>query len=140
IHGPNFNMLGKREPGMYGSFTLEELYTQLEQLGQELAVKLEFFQSNHEGGLIDKIESLPKTHTEGILINPGAYGHTSIALRDALLAWGKPFVEVHITNIFRRESFRHVSYLSDIAAGVVIGFGMDSYRLGLRGLVRIEKP
>jgi 3-dehydroquinate dehydratase-2 len=131
-------MLGKREPGLYGSFTLEELCTQLEDLGQELAVKLEFFQSNHEGALIDKIESSSKT--DGILINPGAYGHTSIALRDALLAWGKPFVEVHITNVYRRESFRHVSYLSDIASGVVIGFGMDSYRLGLRGLVRIEKP
>lgn len=124
---------------MYGSFTLEQVCTELEQLGQELGVRLEFFQSNHEGALIDKIQSLLNADTDGILINPGAYGHTSIALRDALLACGKPFVEVHITNVYRRENFRHTSYLSDIAAGVVVGFGMDSYRLGLRGLSRIEK-
>src|SRR6516165_6810902 len=127
-------MLGKREPGVYGSLTLEQLYSELEKLGQELSLTLEFFQSNHEGTLIDKIESSSNAESGGFLINPGAYGHTSIALRDALLACGKPFVEVHITNIYKRESFRHVSYLSDIASGVVIGFGMDSYRLGLRGL------
>lgn len=131
-------MLGKREPSVYGSFTLEQVYSHLETLAQELSVKLEFFQSNHEGALIDKIESSSGAEPGGILINPGAFGHTSIALRDALLAWGKPFVEVHITNIYRRESFRHTSYLSDIASGVVIGFGMDSYRLGLKGLAQIE--
>jgi 3-dehydroquinate dehydratase II len=130
-------MLGKREPGIYGSFTLEELYKQLELLAKELSIKVDFFQSNHEGALIDKIESIKDAGPGGILVNPGAYGHTSIALRDALLTWGKPFVEVHITNVYKRESFRHTSYLSDIASGVVVGFGMDSYRLGLRGLAQI---
>ena len=130
-------MLGKREPGIYGSFTLSELNTNLAKLADELSVQLEFFQSNHEGALVDKIQTISDSDVSGMLINPGAYGHTSIALRDAILAVGKPFVEVHISNIYRREEFRHRSYLSDAAQGCVIGFGMDSYRLGLRGLAQI---
>lgn len=130
-------MLGKREPGLYGSFTLADLSAKLEKLAKELSVQLEFFQSNHEGALIDKIHTTSESDVAGVLINPGAYGHTSIALRDAFLAVGKPFVEVHISNIYRREEFRHKSYLSDVAAGSVVGFGMDSYFLGLRGLAQI---
>lgn len=130
-------MLGRREPGLYGSFTLADLSAKLEKLAKELSVQLEFFQSNHEGALIDKIHTTSESDVAGVLINPGAYGHTSIALRDAFLAVGKPFVEVHISNIYRREEFRHKSYLSDVAAGCVVGFGMDSYVLGLRGLAQI---
>jgi len=127
-------MLGKREKSIYGSFTLAQLYESLERLGKELTVGLEFFQSNHEGDLIDKLEAAAHTDLSGMLINLGAYGHTSLAIRDALLACGKPFVEVHISNIYSREDFRHSSYISDIALGVIIGLGMDSYLLGLRGL------
>lgn len=134
IHGPNLNMLGKREPGIYGSFSLEELNCRLTTLGIELSLNLEFFQSNHEGALVDKVQECDHSPVNGLLINPAAYAHTSIALRDALLACAKPFVEVHISNIYKREEFRHSSYIADIALGTVVGFGVDSYLLGLRGL------
>jgi len=133
LHGPNLNLLGQREPGVYGSLTLADIEAALEQLAPELDAKLEFFQSNSEGALVDRIQSaLGKV--DGIVINPAAYTHTSIAIRDALLAVKIPFVEVHLSNIHSREDFRRRSYLSDAAVGVVAGFGPESYCLGLRGL------
>jgi 3-dehydroquinate dehydratase-2 len=137
ITGPNLNMLGKRETDIYGSTTLEEIHVELLKLGKTLGLDVIVFQSNHEGELLDEIQKAAHNGIDGILINPGAYGHTSIALRDALLAVQKPFVEVHISNIYERESFRQTSYLSDIASGVVIGFGVESYMLGLRGLSKL---
>ena len=127
-------MLGTREPGIYGPATLDDISSDLRKVASELGVSVEFFQSNHEGALIDSIQKTRKDGFDGILINPGAYGHTSIALRDALADSGLKFVEVHISNVYKREPFRHKSYLSDISSGVVVGFGAASYLLGLRGL------
>ncbi len=137
ITGPNLNLLGLREPEVYGSTTLEEIHRELKSLASELAMELEVVQSNSEAILLETIHGCFDSDVSGILINPGAYGHTSIALRDALKAVGVPFVEVHISNIYNRETFRHKTYLSDIASGVVIGFGKDSYMLGLRGLKKV---
>jgi len=133
LHGPNLNLLGQREPGVYGSLTLADIETALEKLAAELNAKLEFFQSNSEGALVDRIQSA-SGKVDGIVINPAAYTHTSIALRDAFLAVKIPFVEVHLSNIHSREDFRRRSYLADAAVGVVAGFGSESYCLGLRGL------
>jgi len=127
-------MLGTREPSIYGSATLDDIYADLTKLAAELKFAVEFFQSNHEGALIETIQKAPGQGFSGILINPGAYGHTSIALRDALAASGLKFAEVHISNIYRRESFRHHSYISDISSGIVVGFGVGGYQLALRGL------
>ncbi len=136
LNGPNLNLLGRRESAHYGSLTLRDIFDELESLAQELNVQLEFAQTNSEGELVEMVQrTIDKA--DGILINPAAYGHTSIALRDALLAVALPFVEVHISNIYAREEFRHKTYLSDIASGVVVGFGADSYLLGLRGLIEI---
>lgn len=132
LHGPNLNLLGRREPGLYGRATLEEIEARLDALAAELGVSLEHHQSNHEGALVDWIQSVP---CDGVLINPAAYTHTSVALRDALLATARPFVEVHLSNVHKREPFRHKSLLADVALGQVMGFGPDSYLLGLRGLV-----
>lgn len=133
LHGPNLNLLGQREPGVYGSLTLADIEAALEKLAAELDAKLEFFQSNSEGALVDRIQSaLGKV--DGIVINPAAYTHTSIAIRDAFLAVKIPFVEVHLSNVHSREDFRRRSYLADAAVGVVAGFGFESYCLGLRGL------
>jgi 3-dehydroquinate dehydratase-2 len=137
INGPNLNMLGQRETDVYGTATLDDIQLLLTQLGKNLTVDLDTFQSNSEGDLIGRIQTAKKDGFDGILINPGAYGHTSIALRDALCAVALPFVEVHLSNIYAREEFRHQTYLSDVAAGVVIGFGAQSYLLGLRGLVEV---
>ncbi|WP_025323248.1 type II 3-dehydroquinate dehydratase [Deferrisoma camini] len=134
IHGPNLNLLGTREPGTYGADTLDAIETRLRSLAGELGVALECFQSNHEGALVDRIQQA-RGWADGILINPAAYTHTSVALRDALLAVAVPFVEVHLSNVYAREPFRHRSLLADRAAGVVMGFGAESYLLGLRGLV-----
>jgi 3-dehydroquinate dehydratase-2 len=139
IHGPNLNMLGTREPGIYGSFTMEDVNRSVTELAKSLAVTVETFHSNHEGEIVDKIQSLLKSEIAGILINPGAYTHTSIAIRDALLAVGKPCVEVHCSNVHKREEFRRLSYISDVAVGTVVGFGLDSYLLGLRGLIAAIK-
>jgi 3-dehydroquinate dehydratase II len=128
------NMLGIREPSVYGSATLDDINEGLKKLASEFNAALDFFQSNHEGALVDTIQSAPGKGFNGILINPGALAHTSVALRDALIASGLKFVEVHISNVHKRESFRHISYISDISSGVVIGFGPDGYLLGLRGL------
>ena len=124
IHGPNLNMLGMREPGHYGSTTLIEIDEGLIALGDTLNVRVTTFQSNHEGEIIDKIQSL---NVDGLIINPAAYTHTSIAIRDALLAVQLPFIEVHLSNIHRRETFRHQSMLVDVATGVIAGFGAMSY-------------
>ena len=138
LHGPNLNMLGKREPGIYGSQTLEDINSSLGGLSVELGCELTFFQSNSEGELIDAIQSAVQ-ECDGILINPAAYTHTSVAIRDALSAVGIPCVEVHISNIHRRETFRHTSMVTPIAIGQICGFGCDSYLLGLRALFNYVK-
>jgi 3-dehydroquinate dehydratase-2 len=134
IHGPNLRLLGRREPEVYGTDTLDDVNAVLADLAAELDVDLESFQSNHEGQLLDYIEEA-SGRVEGFLINPGAFTHTSVALRDALTGVDRPFVEVHLSNTAAREPFRRQSFLSDVAAGVVYGFGVQSYLLGLRGLV-----
>ena len=133
IHGANLRLLGTREPEVYGTDTLEDVNVKLGSAAKELGVELETFQSNHEGEILDFIQEAAQ-RVDGFLINPGAFTHTSIALLDAFLAVQRPFVEVHLSNLARRESFRHHSYLSAAAAGVVYGFGVQSYLLGLRGL------
>ncbi len=134
LHGPNLNLLGTREPGVYGSCTLAEIDEALRDLAAQLGVEVESHQANGEGALVDRIQAC-LGRFDGILINPAAYTHTSVALRDALLAVGLPFVEVHLSNVHRREGFRRRSLLADVAVGTVAGFGPESYSLGLRGLV-----
>ena len=134
LHGPNLNLLGQREPGIYGSATLEDINRLLEQEAQRLQVKISILQSNHEGALVDAIHSAWGQH-QGVLVNAGAYTHTSVAIRDALAAVNIPTVEVHLSNIYRREAFRHHSYIAPIAIGQISGFGSDSYLLGLKALV-----
>ena len=135
LHGPNLNLLGTREPSVYGRVSLAEIDAQLVAWARRMGVSLSCAQSNHEGSLVDTVQAAAAQQTDGILINAGAYTHTSIALRDALLATALPFVEVHLSNTHGRESFRHRSLLADRAIGVVCGFGGLSYRLGLEGLV-----
>jgi len=134
LHGPNLNLLGQREPGVYGDSTLADINRVLEDDARRLNVRLSALQSNHEGVLVDKIHDARDTH-DGILINAGAYTHTSVALRDAIAAVNLPTVEVHLSNIYRREAFRHHSYIAPVAIGQISGFGPDSYRLGLHALV-----
>ncbi len=134
LHGPNLNLLGTREPGLYGTSSLERIDADLKQRAAELGVMVDCFQSNHEGVLVDRIQQAAG-RCQGILINAGAYTHTSVALRDALLAVAIPFVELHLSNTHARESFRHRSLLADRAVGVICGFGPVSYRLALAGLV-----
>jgi len=134
LHGPNLNMLGSREPDHYGVITLADINQQLIDLGNILDVEISSYQSNHEGELVDRIQQAAADKVDGIVINPAAYTHTSIALRDAMLASNIPFVEVHLSNIHKREAFRHKSMLADAATGVVAGFGATSYLLALRGL------
>ncbi len=136
IHGPNLQLLGQREPEVYGRVTLGQIEGRLEDLGQELGLELETFQSNHEGAILDFIGGAVG-RVDGFLVNAGALTHTSIALRDALVGVGLPFVEVHLSNTAARESFRHRSYLAPIASGVVFGFGADGYLLALRGLASL---
>ena len=134
INGPNLNLVGQREPSLYGSLTLSDIEKELLDAANELEVKLNFFQSNSEGEMIDCIHNCINS-TDGILINAGAYTHTSIALRDALLGVEIPYVELHLSNIYSREEFRHKSFLADRAVGVVCGFGPISYQLALQGMV-----
>ena len=138
INGPNLNLVGKREPSLYGAQTLEEIHEELLNLAAELDVKLRFFQSNSEGAIVDCIHKSMGS-IDGILINAGAYTHTSIALRDALLGVAIPYVELHLSNIYSREEFRHKSFLSDKALGLVCGFGPISYQIALQGLVSYLK-
>ena len=132
IHGPNLNLLGVREPEVYGSTTLDEINGSLQVLAHEAGVKLSSFQSNGEGELINHIHEAINNGIDFIIINPAAYTHTSIALRDALAATGLPFIEVHLSNIFARESFRRESYFSDLALGVISGLGAKGYELALK--------
>lgn len=138
LHGPNLNLLGLREPGIYGSVTLAEIDQLLQQEGKSLSCQVVTLQSNHEGVLVDAIQAA-RTQHDGILINAGAYTHTSVALRDALAAVALPVVEVHLSNIYQRESFRHHSFIAPIAVGQISGFGAESYRLGLLALVHTLK-
>ncbi|WP_168191107.1 type II 3-dehydroquinate dehydratase [Picosynechococcus sp. PCC 11901] len=134
LHGPNLNLLGLREPEIYGATTLKDINARLEKEAETLDASLHCFQSNHEGTLVDQIQAALGKFS-GILINPAAYTHTSVALRDALAAVNLPTVEVHLSNIHQRETFRHHSYIAPIAVGQICGFGADSYYLGLRALV-----
>ena len=134
LHGPNLNLLGTREPGVYGSQTLDQVNAELESRAQALGAAISCFQSNHEGALVDRIHE-GRGSVDGILINAGAYTHSSIALRDALLGVAIPFVELHLSNTHAREPFRHHSTLADKAVGVICGFGPLSYILALEGLV-----
>ena len=136
IHGPNLRLLGRREPEVYGHATLKDIDARLQALAGELGVELETFQSNHEGDILDFLEQAAG-RADGFLINPGGLTHTSVALRDGLVGVGRPFVEVHLSNTAAREPFRHHSFLSGVARGVVLGFGAESYLLALRGLVTV---
>ncbi len=131
LNGPNLNLLGTREPQVYGSTTLEEITAELTALAAKAGARLESYQSNHEGALVDRIQAARSDGTEFAIINPGAYTHTSVAIRDAFAGVDLPFVEVHLSNIYKREAFRHHSYLSDIAVGVICGLGTQGYRLAL---------
>ncbi len=135
LHGPNLNMLGQREPGHYGVATLRSITARLNALAAADDVQLQHFQSNHEGALVDRVQQAASEDVAGIIINPAAYTHTSIALRDALLAVAIPFVEVHLSNVHKREAFRHHSMLADQAMGVIAGFGEHSYYLAYQGLL-----
>ena len=134
INGVNMNMLGFREPEKYGSMTLNELEKELYAFSFELGIDIEMFQSNFEGEIVEKIHSV-KDNFDGIVINAGAYTHTSIAIRDALCAVNIPTVEVHMTNIHQREDFRHHSFIAPVALGQITGFGINSYKLGLKAIV-----
>jgi len=131
IHGPNLNLLGTREPGIYGATSLPEINQRLQQDAEEAGHTLSFFQSNHEGAIVDYIQQ-QGAEADILIINPGAFTHTSVAIRDAILAVALPAIEVHLSNIHQREPFRHHSYFSDICIGQVVGFGPQSYRLALQ--------
>jgi 3-dehydroquinate dehydratase-2 len=134
IHGPNLNLLGTREPDLYGRTTLAEIDAGLVALGRDLGVEVDTFQSNHEGVIVDRIQQAGTSpdRPAAIVINPAAYTHTSVAIRDALAGVGIPTIEIHLSNVHRREPFRRRSYISDIAVGVIAGFGAEGYRLALR--------
>lgn len=135
IHGPNLNLLGKREPEIYGKMTLDELNAKLKDAAKKAGVGISIEQTNHEGAIVDLIQSAVGKYG-AIVINPGAYTHTSLAIRDAIAAVGIPTVEVHLSNIHKREEFRRRSYIADVAAGQISGFGPDSYLLGLRAALK----
>jgi 3-dehydroquinate dehydratase-2 len=140
LHGPNLNLLGRREPDRYGRVSLSEIDEQLRKAGESAGCDVECVQSNAEHELVERIHEAMDDGTDGIVINPAALTHTSVALRDALAAAALPFIEVHLTNPDARESFRRTSYLADLAVGRVAGFGPESYLLGLRGLIRLLEP
>ena len=138
INGPNLNLLGTREPEIYGNQTLSDIQKDLTKVAQQNSINLECFQSNHEGKIVDKIQD-SVGNIEGILINAGAFTHTSISIRDALVGSKIPFVELHISNIFSREEFRKESFLTDKAIGIISGFGISSYFLALEGMIKYLK-
>ncbi len=138
LHGPNLNLLGTREPEVYGSMTLDDIDNKMIELGKKLGAEIKCLQSNHEGALIDALHDA-RTWASGVVFNPGGYTHTSVALRDAISAIVIPVIEVHLSNVYAREDFRHKSLLSAVCKGRVSGFGWRSYELGLRGLVDIIK-
>lgn len=132
LNGPNLNLLGSREPSVYGHETLADIEADITKIALEAGAKASVYQSNHEGALVDRVHAARAEGVDFILINPGAYTHTSIALRDALLGVAIPFIEIHISNVHRREAFRQHSYLSDIAQGVIVGLGTAGYRMAAR--------
>ena len=138
LHGPNLNLLGTREPEVYGSMTLNDINEKIITLGKELGAEITCLQSNHEGALIDALHDA-RTWASGVVFNPGGYTHTSVALRDAISAIVIPVIEVHLSNVYAREEFRHTSLVSAVCKGKVSGFGWRSYELGLRGLIDIIK-
>lgn len=140
LHGPNLNLLGTREPHLYGHTTLPELNARLGGLSSSLGASLDAYQSNHEGELVDRIQAARLDGTDFIVINAGAYTHTSIAIRDALAGVCIPFVEVHVSNVYKRENFRHHSYLSDLAIGVVAGLGPQGYEAAVRFAAQYVQP
>ncbi len=140
INGPNLNLLGTREPQVYGHSTLSMIEAELSQIAADAGASLHCFQSNHEGALIDRIHAARDDGTRFIIINPGGLTHTSVALRDALAGVALPFIEVHISNVHGREAFRHHSYLSPIALGVICGFGVNGYRLALQHALSLHPP
>lgn len=136
LQGPNLNLLGTREPELYGSQTLQSIEQQMDVLAEALCVGLRHVQSNSEGALVDAVQRAAADGCAGAIVNAGGYTHTSVALRDALVGCALPFVEVHLSNVYAREEFRHVSLLSDVAVGCVVGLGAEGYGLALRGLVQ----
>jgi 3-dehydroquinate dehydratase II len=133
LHGPNMNLLGMREPGIYGTLTMAEIDARMVDLGKELDLEVRCFQSNREGALIDALHDA-RTWADGVVFNPGGYTHTSVSLRDAISAISIPVIEVHLTNVYSREEFRHTSMVSAVCAGTISGLGIQSYLLGLRAL------
>ena len=140
IHGPNLNLLGTREPEIYGSDTLDAIDRSLEQMAAQNKVTLETFQSNNEGDIVGRIQQAASAATDFILINPAAFTHTSVAIRDALLATAIPFIELHLSNVYSREAWRKHSYFSDIAVGVISGFGKNSYLLAFEAAILHCQP
>lgn len=140
LHGPNLNLLGTREPEVYGSVTLDQINAELTKIGADAGSNVITFQSNHEGALIDRVQAARLDGTAFIIINPAAFTHTSVALRDALAGVAIPFIEVHLSNVHRREPFRHHSYFSDLAEGVIVGLGADGYRLALGHALKRSLP
>jgi 3-dehydroquinate dehydratase-2 len=136
MHGPNLNLLGRREPAHYGTLTLAEIDRRLSERAAAAGIELESFQSNSEGALIDRVQLAAATGVNFIVVNPAGYTHTSVALRDAFAAVAIPFIEVHLSNVHAREAFRKVSYFSDLAAGVISGLGVDGYEFGLEAAIR----